>query len=358
VGFVVGLVVGLAVGIFGNLVASYLWEGPIAHVRLSRRLDQAERDSLSYPSASDHMYEVCSWGPHRELTPRNLRTVVVSREPNLKLVDPDKWRQAMHEINERGDVHGRCGYITAAGPLDWREGPSTEFFRITLTPTDYSTGIATYIALNEDPPRQREIIRLLKENPAEFVAQAPPSHLAVNVGVLSADGQRFLGVHRSAAVATSPNIWTCGPCETLKVRDDITPGEDPEDFFKLTERCLVEEIGLAPDEYERMSVSWFGYYGPDAHPWITAQARVKLSDNEVKERWHTCHSRPEADDIDWFTFDRTTIETIIFAPRGSEAGRFPTAFAHVADGECAGRWLIHAPHALHEMWRMRALLRG
>lgn len=205
-GFIVGLVVGVPVGIFGNLIASYLWEGPIARIRSSRRLNQAGRESLSYSSASDHMYEVCSWGPYRKLTPSNLRTVFVDSEPCLKLVDRQRWQLALDDLSRRDDAHGRCGYVTAAGPVDWREGPSTKVFRVTLTPTDYSTGIATYIALGDDPPRQHEINRLLRENPFGFVAQAPPAHLAVNIGLLSADGQRFLGVHRSAAVATSPNI--------------------------------------------------------------------------------------------------------------------------------------------------------
>jgi hypothetical protein len=352
-GFGAGLVVGIPLGIVGNLVAGYLWEGPISRWRSSRRLRLSDAEALSYLSESDHMYTVASWSPARMLTRQHLRTEFADVEPRLGLVDAGKWHEAYVDLETRSDVHGRCGYVTAAGPIDWREGPTTQIFRVTISPADYRAGIATYLALLEDPSRQDYINWLLKETPFAFITQAPPSHLAVNMGILSADGRRFLGVRRSGAVATAPNVWTVGPCETFTLEESVSPGA-PEDFFSLAERCLAEELGLGRDDYDRLSISWFGYRGPDAHPWITAQARVKLSDNEVKQLWHTSHSRPEASAIDWFTFDRQTIAAVIFGTRSTAADKSWAPVVEVAEGECIGKWFIHAPHALHEMWRMRA----
>jgi hypothetical protein len=350
-------VIGAPVGVLGNLAASYLWEGPISRWRMRRRHRRGEKDSLSYLGETDHMYTVVSWNSARLLSQRNLRTVVEEVKPRLSLVDAARWREIYADLEERSDAHGPCGYVTSAGPIDWREGPSTQVFRVTVTPVDYSAGIATFTALADDPGRREHINNLLRDDPFGFIAQAPPSHLAINLGLLSADGKRFLGVKRSGAVATSPNVWTVGPCETFVLHTNRSPGSPPEDFFSLAERCLSEELGLSRDEYDRLSISWFGYYGPDAHPWITAQARTRLSDLEVKDRWNTSHSRPEASQIEWFRFDRENVASIVFGPRIAATRKDSTPTVEVPDGECVGSWIIHAPHALHEMWRMRSNLR-
>jgi hypothetical protein len=294
------------------------------------------------------MYVVNLWSPARPLREKTLKKDIQDVPRRLGLIDAGKCQREFERYQLQDDMHGRCGYVTATGPVDWRESKRTDVFRVILSPADYSEGIATYSALLGDTERQNYIFHLLNDrDPRDFVAQAPPMHLAVNTAVLNADGSKFLGVLRSGAVATARNVWTVGPCETLKLPEEIIPGENPEDCFALNVRSLKEEVGIWPGDCAQSVISWFGYYGPDAHPWITAQVRVELSDKEVKERWHSCHSQREASEVHWFPFNRRSVESVISGARHGPS-------VEVAEGDCKGTWHIHAPHALHEAWRMRA----
>src|ERR1700735_1773247 len=85
-GFVAGLVVGIPVGIFGNLVADYLWDGPIKRWRRRRLLGLSDAETLEYLSESDHMYTVVSCthahSPAPRHTNRRCRTPLRSARPS------------------------------------------------------------------------------------------------------------------------------------------------------------------------------------------------------------------------------------------------------------------------------------
>jgi hypothetical protein len=292
------------------------------------------------------MYPLNTWSPDRPLRPRNLDVVITDARPVQSWIDPTVWRR--HHESFRELYGGRCGYVTAVGPIDFREGPTTEVFRVVLSPCDYSEGLATWRALEETPERQRAIAEALARDPFSFVRSSPPHPLAINVAVLSPAG-KFLAIERSASLASSQGVWTVGPNETLTLHDDRSPADRPEDFFALAQRCLKEEVGLSPGDYGDVSISWFGYRSADAHPWVFAQVRARLSEAEVDERLRGAHSAVEAASTDWLPLTRATVLKVVEGER-TEPG------ALTERTQPRRRWIVHAPLAVSELWRMQSRL--
>ena len=344
---------GVVVGILGNLVAAYLWEARLVPLRRRWQNRRATKKAVDYESSQDGMYALNRWSPDRMLTRDNLRVEVREKAPSLELVDSERWHNELERLQQQADMRGRCGYVTDCSKVDWRESPHTQIFRVTVSPADYAEGIATWAVLRADEARRAQIVGMLTSDPLSFPQAAPPMHLAVNLGILNSDGSKFLGLLRSATVASAKNVWTVGPNETMTLPVGGTPGAEPEDFFSLAERCLKEEIGLNPEDYDPVVISWLGYRAADAHPWVTAQVRVRLPDAVVLERRKVCHSYEEASMGVWLPFGRQTVLSIVQGQRCPDGSTIK-----VPSGPCCGRWIIHAPHGICELWRMRTVLQA
>jgi hypothetical protein len=333
---------GVALALLGRLVWELYAGKWLARLRAWRHA----RKGVGYDGRRDAMYAINTWSPERPLKPHNLEVALTKERPPLHWVNPELWREHYDTVREM--YGGLCGYVTYVGPVDFREGPTTEVFRVALSPCDYAEGLATWKALREDHDKQEAIANALATDPFAFAQSSPPHPLAINVAVLSPSG-RFLAIERSASVASSQGVWTIGPNETLTLHDDRSPGDRPEDFFSLAQRCLREEVGLAPGDFGEISISWFGYRAVDAHPWVFAQVRSKLPESHVDERLREAHSSVEAAATEWLPLTREAVRRIVAAER-SETDSF------VERGRRGRRWIAHAPLAITELWRMQSRL--
>jgi hypothetical protein len=343
---IITFVLGIAVGVGGNLLSSYLWDGPVGRLRQSRHERSAARRTQDFDAEARGYYRVNSWSPGRMLEPHNLRIEVSQSRPSWRWGDEAAWRTHLEEATAA--ISGSCGYPTGCSDIDWRESDPSKVFRVTLSPCDYAEGAATSRMLERDPETRAEIAKELHDDPIGFVHSAPPAPLAMNVAVLSQNGN-FLALQRSATVWSARLLWTIGPNETLTLGAN-TPGARAEDFFALARRCLDEELGLTPGDFGPVSISWFGYYAPLASPWVLAQVKTTITEAEVDERIARCHSTEELAGWEWLPLDRETTRRIFTAEAAGD-------HALVSPEDPARRWIVHAPLALNELLRMRVALR-
>ena len=345
-GQVATFVLGIVVGIAANILSSYLWETPVSKLRQSRRERIAARQALELDAESLGYYRVNAWSPSRPLKPENLRIEVTDSRPAWRWGDEPAWRSHLDETSAA--ISGSCGYPVACSAVDWRESDATQTFRVTISPCDYAEGAATSRLLEGDPSTRSALAEALRDDPIGFVHTAPPAPLAINVAVVSKSGN-FLALQRSATVWSARLLWTIGPNETMTLPASSTPGSRHEDFFELARRCLEEELGLLAGDYGRISISWFGYYAPLASPWVLAQVRTTLAEAEVDERIAGCHSTEELAGWEWLPLTRERVRRIITAEPVGDYGL-------VSPDEPERRWIVHAPLAVNELWRMQAAL--
>lgn len=182
-GWLVAAVLAIASALALAILARLAWE--IYGVKwLARfRAWNHGRKRVDYDGRADGMYMINSWSPERRLKPRNLDVTLSTERPASHWVEQTAWER--HYADLREQYSGRCGYVTGVGQVDFREGPTTEVFRVQLSPCDYAEGLATWKALTGDPEKQKAIADALSEDPFAFAASSPPHPLAINVAVLS-----------------------------------------------------------------------------------------------------------------------------------------------------------------------------
>jgi hypothetical protein len=118
------------------------------------------------------------------------------------------------------------------------------------------------------------------------------------------------------------------------------PGEQIESLFDLGERCLREEVGLEPEDYGSIHVSWVGYYAPTLEVKVFAHVRTVLPESAIEARLATAHSLYEIADLCWLPLDQGQLTELIKSWRGDALGR---------------RWSDSVPLAAQELWRMAML---
>lgn len=184
------------------------------------------------------------------------------------------------------------------------------------------------------------VLERLEDEPVRrMIRAAPPSIVAVNVTVTSADGF-VLAMQRSAAVARWQNQWSLGPYETM-ILPTGRPGES-EDFFGASERCLREEVGIDPGrDYGDIVVSWMGYWVPSALVHVVAHTRSNLTRTQIEERIGASHRAFETEWIAWIPESRAALAALVASHPIDADGR---------------RWMGAAPIAAEQYWRCRPLL--
>lgn len=234
---------------------------------------------------------------------------------------------------------GASAPFAADGPDEGLGGA----FSYTVSACDYAEHLATLTYLRANCEARERIKEAFDAGKlAEFARTSPPSLIKINVAVLSPD-RRFLAIQRSAAVQTKKGLWTVGPNETMALTAVNLPGRRYEDLFELAERCLREEVGMEPDDYGPVQISWIGYEADTAIVKVFAQVQAKISSAEALGRMSSAHSLYEAQDAAWLPFVSSTLSDII---------------ENWEDGDQAGRrWSSSAPLALQELWRMRRAVR-
>ncbi len=316
-----------------------LFFDPGKHEESRDRIDSL----LHYDPREDGLYMINRWSPARLLTKERLSIEVSSIRPKQTWFKKKQWDDAVAAAKAKklaGDVCYLIDYLT----IDHRESQFGEHFRMTITPCDYSEHIATKDLLARNPNVRARIGELMEEDTREYARKSLPSSIAINVVVLSTKNN-FLAVKRSSAVQDAKNLWTVGPYETMTLKPD-TPAKRKdllkiEDFFELAERCIREEVGLEPNQYGEVVISWFGYYLPLARGHIVAQTRLSVSEDEALDCASSSHSVFEAERWEWIPFNRESISQYVANRKGPLADK---------------NWLDQSRLSFCEAWRMRQVL--
>ena len=213
-----------------------------------------------------------------------------------------------------------------------------------FAPSEYGDLIAVQEYFRQDPDRLRTVIeRLAAEDATTMIAAAPPSVVAINMTVTSAD-HKLLAVRRSAAVQTSQNLWTLGPNETMLGATGASGGV--ETVHSLAFRCLKAELELDEDGVDRLEISWIGYNVPAALVHVVGHARSTLRSSELEDNLRQSQGFFEVDAVAWLPATAKTVHGIIDD-------------IHQSGGTTvvpSGKWLNSAGLAAADWWRWRRVI--
>ncbi|MFJ7074445.1 hypothetical protein [Streptomyces sp. NPDC098781] len=332
--------IGFALGVISGLLTNIIWVRRGRLRSLAEGIRQPKYEPLGFTPAEVGLFPLNRWTTARPLQRNHLQVSVTETRPQQQWFNESEWQRIADEFHRR--YTGDIGFLTDAS-IDHRESREGEDFRYTITPCDYSEHLATVEYLRRHPEAQSRIRASFADGDIiAFARTSPPTSIKINVAVLNLDNE-FLAVQRSGAVDFKRGVWTVGPNEGMKLARHTTPGDPPEDFFDLGERCLREELNLEPVDYSGINISWVGYEVKTIQFKVYAQVRTHLSKREVNERLLSSHSLFEAQDTKWIPFQKKYVMDIV---------------QNWESGDSADRkWSSSAPHTLQEMWRMRHLLR-
>lgn len=339
--FLLGVLSAVLLGVVVDLLTGSVSRG-LRTVRL--RLGSAAPD---YDSTRDGLYALGEWSPSRTLDRRRLVTTYLDKDdrPAQSLVDPDVLRD---EVASRIGDTGNIAYITNF-KMDHRESDATQHCRVTLAPSEYSEVRAIESLRFSAPEAFAAVDDAVRLDAGLYVRGAVPSSVAINVIPVSEDGH-LLCAQRSAAVDNGIGLWTVGIFETMKRADANRPGES-EDFFRLGERALKEELGLDPGEYGPLHLTWLGVYRPLLRGHLVAIVRLNVSRASVVESAHGSDSSYEHAAFDWLRLDRATLRA--FMSGDFEKGTDAVGSTLEVEGR---RWLEQSRLGIREAWRFRLLV--
>lgn len=118
---------------------------------------------------------------------------------------------------------------------------------------------------------------------------------------------------------------------------DNEPGRE-EDIFRLVRRGLKEELGLDPEDYGKIIVTWLGWSEHAAGFAGIGIVRTNLPEAEVDQRRSGCHSIYEHDLSAWLSMNRKNLVKLM-ARQGAPDGSSP--------------WIAHTPLIASELWRCK-----
>ena len=328
-------------GVAAGLITNALWDMRSAIRRRLTRLVEGRVQRERFEPSSIGLYPINRWSVGRPVERHQVRMTVQRERPRQAWLDTEEWQRLAREFSR--SASGEIAYLVGFS-IDHRESRDGETFTYSVAPCDFSEHLATAKYLEDHPETVQEIRSALEAGHiAELARTAPPGLIKVNVAILSSSN-RFLAIQRSGAVHSKRGLWTVGPNETMRLARGAVPGSRPEDIFELGERCLREEIGFEPSDYERLTISWMGYEASSVSVKVFAQAYTSLPEARIDESLDAAHGVFEIQRSAWIPFTRRVLADI------TENWR---------SGDSEGRvWSSSAPFALHELRRMRAMLRG
>jgi hypothetical protein len=335
----VALIVGFASGIVTSIIANYIWSRR-ARLRLLVADRRAKRSKiLDFDPAEVDLFALNRWTLRRYLDRDNLVMKISSERPPQKWFDEAEWNSLYTELAQ--SYSGDIAYLVDVN-VDHRESAEGRKFRYTVAHCSYAEHLATVEYLKRHPNARSSIRAAIAGGKMlDFVRSSPPSSIKVNVALVTLDN-RFLAIQRSSAVDFKKGVWTVGPNETMQLSRAERPGGVAEDLFGMSERCLREELNLEPSDYGNLNISWLGIDAGTCQVKVYAQVKTHLSRRELDRRISDAHSLYEAQDFQWLKFNRENVNDILANwERGDQTGRV---------------WSASAPHALQELWRMRAAL--
>lgn len=304
---ILSFILGTISGLLANQIGKW-WKK--VQLRLADR--KSRKNILKYDSEKDELYMINRWSIKRPLTKDNHKVVISTSRPKQEFIPVEELENEIKrqkELNRAGDI---C-FLTDF-QIDHYESDFGRDFSITISPCDYSEHMAVYEYLEKHTDIKKKIEKIIASNPKEYLRNALPSNITVNVVVLS-EGN-FLAIKRSKSVDTARNIWTVGPFETMTLKRDISPGSE-EDLFTLSRRCLNEELNLGEDYYGKIFISWFGLLIPSVRSHVVAVVKIKnINEGEVIKRAMNSHSNFESENFEWLPLNKNTIKTFVEKDKG------------------------------------------
>jgi len=303
---------------------------------------EAKNSVDRWDSTKDGLFMLGEWSPVRELVPARLRTksVVMEERPPQLYVDQHAFAAA---VAERTDDTGEIAYMVNF-KIDHRESFSTQLCHVTLADSDYAEVRAIEAMRQQSPGLLAAADSALAKNAHDYVLGAVPSSVAINVVVVSQDGE-LLCAKRSAAVVNGIGLWTVGIFETLKRVDPSRPGQ-PEDFFLVGQRALLEELGLSSRDVEDLQVTWLGIYRPLLRGHVVATVRLKITKDKLLERATRADSSYEHEKFGWIPLNRATL-TAFLAARTWDGPEGVGLIIHLKMRD----WIEQSRLAVYEAWR-------
>jgi hypothetical protein len=312
--------------------------------RIRARID--DRRSWAYDVRQDGLYCVGEWSPARTLRPEFLITETVpwDERPQQPYIDRRTLRQAVSVRSKKasGDTLYLAGFR-----IDHRESDETQYCRVRQAPSVYPEVLALEDLRIRQPDIFRECDNALARNAQDYLRNAVPSSIAVNLVVLSREHDELLCVERSAAVDSAVGWWTIGVFETMKQPDANRPGA-PEDLFGLSIRGLSEELGLTSGDYGPIRITWLGILQSILRGHVVAVVKLKISKEEVLARARAAHSGYEHAQTAWLALRRPLIASFLKAP----ANRHPGKVGFTLDVK-QRTWIDQSRLAVMEAWRFR-----
>lgn len=144
----------------------------------------------------------------------------------------------------------------------------------------------------------------------------------------------------------------CGRSESWKQmkRTELNLSGQPEDFYALGRRALLEELGLNPHDYGDLHVTWVGIYQLLLRGHALAVARLRIPKDIVVSRARESDSSYEHSNFDWLPLNRAT--HAVFAGANTKNGLSVGASLHVHERD----WLEQSRLSVLEAWRFRVVL--
>jgi predicted NUDIX family NTP pyrophosphohydrolase len=331
------VILALAVGVASGITVNAIW------VRRNRLfiwvadVCQGGEEPPNFEPHENGFYVINRWSPARVLTRQRLETIVAETRPVQTWLNQERWEELRDEFAAKR--HGEVCYLIDYD-IDHHESAQSLSFRMYLARCSYAEYLATARSIAEDELARTALVAALDRGRVdEVVRSAPPSAISMDIAVVSPRGT-FLAVRRSAAVDTAKGLWTVGASETMKLQEQLEPGA-AEDLFSLAERGLNEELGLLPEHYGQIYISWLGFHAPLAQVTVCAHTKARISEREVNERIGSSHSVFEVDQWQWLPVTRAQLFSIVNDWRGDAQGR---------------EWTAGSRLSAQELWRMRRVL--
>jgi hypothetical protein len=231
-----------------------------------------------------------------------------SERPVQRWIDEAVFADA---VKARGDASGELMYFTKIR-IDHRESEETQVCRVQLAESRYPEVLAIEDLRVHQPHIFDRCDKIIAANAREYLRSPMPSSIAVNLVPVTEDLD-VLCAERSSAVDSAIGWWTVGVFETMKRADPNRPGST-EDLYSLAVRGIEEELGLRPQEYGEVMISWVGLYRPILRGHVVAIVQPRVPRDEVIARAREAHSGYEHTVMDWLPLRRSVVRSFVRAP--------------------------------------------
>lgn len=306
----------------------------------------ASPETFDYDVRQDGLFPLGVWSPARKLEPSRLITEILPADnrPMQPYLDPKAFAAAVEARSRTSS--GATVYLTGFR-IDHRESDDTQYCRIYQAPSIYPEVLAIEDLRIERPELFEDCDQAIERDVRDYLRMAVPSSLAVNLVAVSSENDELLCVERSAAVDSAVGWWTVGVFETMKQSDPNRPGAS-EDLYGLAARGLNEELGLQPNDYNSIQISWIGILRPILRGHVVAVLKLKISKEEVNARVRAAHSGYEHAVLGWIPLRPATVQMFNQAARIMRPGKVGSTI------EVYGRtWIEQSRLAVQEAWRFR-----